>query len=90
MAGKSGRKVTLNWVLNRDGWKCRYCRCVLTTVNATVDHIVPRSRGGSGHPSNLAACCRLCNDSKGIDIQPWAANAGANTADLRMYRKPKQ
>lgn len=31
---------------------------------ATVDHIIPRSRGGTDDPSNLVICCHDCNSSK--------------------------
>jgi len=31
----------------------------------TVDHVVPKARGGGDHPSNLAVLCRGCNSSKG-------------------------
>jgi hypothetical protein len=50
-------------VVARDGYACRYCGCVLhgTLIPGThgprlsIDHIKPRSRGGSDHPTNLAA-----------------------------------
>jgi hypothetical protein len=48
-------------VLDRDGYRCRYCGQPATTV----DHIIPKARGGSDDPSNLVACCRSCNSAKG-------------------------
>ena len=48
-------------VLQRDQYTCAYCGKEATTV----DHIIPHSLGGDDHPSNLVACCRPCNSSKG-------------------------
>jgi 5-methylcytosine-specific restriction enzyme A len=50
-------------VLDRDGYRCRYCGQPATTV----DHIIPKARGGSDDPSNLVACCRSCNSAKVLD-----------------------
>lgn len=47
-------------VLRRDRNICRYCGAHATTV----DHIVPKTRGGTDAWDNLAACCRRCNGSK--------------------------
>lgn len=34
------------------------------STDLTVDHVVPKSRGGTDHPSNLAVLCRGCNSRK--------------------------
>lgn len=52
-------------VLERDGLVCRYCGIALAFTEVTIDHVMPRSRGGSDKPANLAVCCRRCNSSKG-------------------------
>ena len=46
------------------GWGgfCAYCRCNRAT---TLDHIKPKSRGGSSLRSNLIPACQCCNHSKG-------------------------
>jgi 5-methylcytosine-specific restriction enzyme A len=51
-------------VLDRDGWLCtiRGPRCIGTATS--VDHIVPRSRGGTHDDSNLRSSCQKCHDSK--------------------------
>jgi len=56
-------------ILARDGWTCRYCGRALGPGTATVDHVLAKRFGGSDHPSNLAACCRPCQNRKG-DQQP--------------------
>jgi 5-methylcytosine-specific restriction endonuclease McrA len=59
----SGRSVALSrrGVLRRDGFRCAYCG----TRASTVDHVLPRSRGGGNTWQNLVACCRACNNRKG-------------------------
>ena len=46
------------------GWGglCAYCRCNRAT---TLDHLKPKSRGGSSLRSNLIPACQICNHSKG-------------------------
>lgn len=46
---------------------CTYCGCYISRKkrSATIDHVIPRCRGGTNHPSNLVLCCRGCNDVKG-------------------------
>jgi hypothetical protein len=48
-------------ILTRDGNACQHCG---TTDNLTIDHIHPRSRGGSGEDDNLQTLCRRCNSAK--------------------------
>jgi 5-methylcytosine-specific restriction endonuclease McrA len=47
----------------RWGGTCGYCG--RTPHRLTLDHIVPKSKGGRDVRSNLVAACRRCNDSKG-------------------------
>ena len=52
-------------VLRRDNWTCHYCQKLLKNSDATVDHLVPLSRGGDRlNQDNLVAACRSCNSSK--------------------------
>lgn len=50
------------------GWGgfCAYCR---SNRANTIDHVKPRSKGGSSLRSNMIPACRCCNHSKGS--QPW-------------------
>ena len=48
------------------GGLCAYCRSERAT---TVDHLRPKSKGGSSLRSNLVPACRACNHSKGSE--PW-------------------
>ena len=46
----------------RDGHKCVYCG---SSENLTVDHIRPKSKGGTNTADNLVTACRPCNQAKG-------------------------
>ena len=51
-------------LLNSCGWRCVYCRCLLTMETLTVDHIKPKAQGGNGDRANLAPACFDCNRAK--------------------------
>ena len=48
---------------------CNGCKVLFPFRNLTVDHVVPRSRGGSDDLSNLQLLCGACNSMKGRDSQ---------------------
>jgi 5-methylcytosine-specific restriction endonuclease McrA len=48
-------------VFNRDGNKCLQCG---RTWGLTLDHIIPRSRGGTNRQNNLQTLCHPCNQRK--------------------------
>jgi 5-methylcytosine-specific restriction endonuclease McrA len=51
----------------RDGGLCLYCLKDLHHADprdVTIDHVTPRSDGGTDEPRNLANCCRVCNCKK--------------------------
>lgn len=56
-------KLTKNEIFRRDGYTCQYCG--RKTSKLTIDHIVPRQRGGQHTWTNLAAACPTCNRKKG-------------------------
>lgn len=51
-------------LMKRDGCKCQYCSCRLNFENESIDHVIPRSRGGKHNWSNIVACCKGCNSKK--------------------------
>lgn len=53
--------------------RCTYCGARINRDRASIDHVVPRSKGGSKRVGNLALACTHCNNSKG-DRHPldWA------------------
>jgi 5-methylcytosine-specific restriction endonuclease McrA len=56
------RKITRRAVFARDEWTCQYCG---SRSNLTVDHVIPRSKGGSSSWDNIVASCAPCNRRKG-------------------------
>jgi 5-methylcytosine-specific restriction endonuclease McrA len=58
-----GRKITRKAVLARDAWTCQYCGA--RKPGLTVDHVIPRSRGGKSVWENIVASCATCNRRKG-------------------------
>ena len=60
------RKITRRAVFARDGWTCQYCGA---RSNLTVDHVIPRSKGGTSSWDNIVASCAPCNRRKG-DLLP--------------------
>lgn len=54
-------KATRDNIFKRDGHKCLYCD---SNKNLTIDHVHPRSRGGTNTWENLATCCIICNGKK--------------------------
>lgn len=65
-----GVMLTRQNIFKRDGNKCVYCS---SRTDLTLDHVVPRSRGGSSTWTNLVTACRSCNTKKG-DQLPEEAN----------------
>lgn len=67
--GRKSRLYEEGWgssrifVINRDNGVCQYCG--QTPDRPDIDHVIPRSRGGSDNPSNLVTACPSCNRSKG-------------------------
>ena len=53
--------MTRRAVFARDGWRCVYCR----GPAETIDHVLPRSRGGPHTWENVVAACARCNHRKG-------------------------
>ncbi|MCS6868523.1 MAG: HNH endonuclease [Thermus sp.] len=66
-------------VLRRDRYTCQYCG--RQGGELTVDHVLPRSRGGKGTWENLVAACRPCNLKKG-DRTP-------EEAGMRLLKSPR-
>jgi 5-methylcytosine-specific restriction endonuclease McrA len=65
------RKITRRAVFARDRWTCQYCGH--ERGNLTVDHVIPRSKGGASTWENIVTCCAPCNRRKG-DRLPAQAN----------------
>jgi 5-methylcytosine-specific restriction endonuclease McrA len=51
-------------ILARDKSTCQYCGKHCTGKDATLDHVVPKSRGGKSNWTNIVLACRKCNGKK--------------------------
>ncbi len=65
-------------IFSRDLHTCQYCG--VQTHDLTLDHIVPRHRGGSHSWDNLVAACKTCNHRKGGKL--------LEEARMRLHRPP--
>ena len=52
-------------VFLRDEWTCQYCQCPVCDVTATMDHVIPQSKGGKTDFENIVTSCFECNSRKG-------------------------
>ena len=66
-------------IMLRDDETCQYCG--KHSRDLTLDHVLPRSRGGQSTWENLVACCKTCNAKKG--------NRLLKEANMRLLRPPR-
>ena len=57
------RRISRRALFARDGWRCVYCGTAAGRL--TLDHVVPRSRGGDSVWENVVTACAPCNLRKG-------------------------
>ncbi|MBI3404224.1 MAG: HNH endonuclease [Acidobacteria bacterium] len=75
------RALSRKNILLRDRNTCQFCGQIFPSSELTLDHVMPRSRGGHSSWENLVACCYQCNNRKG-DRTP-------EEAGLRLARRPR-
>lgn len=74
---RSGVVLSRQNIFKRDGHTCQYCG---STKDLTLDHVMPRSRGGKSTWDNLITACKTCNNRKG-DNTP-------DEVQMRLRQKP--
>jgi 5-methylcytosine-specific restriction endonuclease McrA len=57
--------LSVEELIERDGPACVWCGRELWRRDLTVEHVVPRSRGGHTTPDNVLVACRACNKRRG-------------------------
>jgi 5-methylcytosine-specific restriction endonuclease McrA len=72
------RKITRRAVFARDEWTCQYCG---SRSNLTVDHVIPKSKGGGSSWDNIVASCAPCNRRKGNALPP--------AVGMKLLRQPR-
>ncbi|MFA4923665.1 MAG: HNH endonuclease, partial [Ignavibacteriaceae bacterium] len=70
--------LTRKNILRRDEFKCAYCG--RSDIPLTIDHIVPKAKGGVDSWENLIAACTICNNKKG--------NRSPHEARMKLLIKP--
>jgi 5-methylcytosine-specific restriction endonuclease McrA len=80
--GFAKRKVAFNrrTIFERDGYKCQYCGQKYASDDLTLDHVIPRSRGGRSTWDNIVVACVSCNTRK--------ANKLVEEAGMKLLKKP--
>lgn len=73
-------------IMKRDGYQCVICG---STERLTIDHIVPRSKGGSGEDDNLRVLCNSCNSRKGnreakAELEQGSTNVASSSPQVRL------
>lgn len=89
-------KLCRREVFLRDNYTCQYCG--VRTHDLTIDHVVPRSRGGPHTWENVVSACRTCNHRKGgkslaearmqLLRQPFEPRPGRYYLVQRVLRSP--
>ena len=74
------RKISRRALFARDGWRCVYCGS--TGGRLTLDHVIPRSRGGDSTWENVVTSCSPCNLRKG--------NRLPDEVQMVLSRHPRQ
>ena len=75
-------RFTRRTIYARDNRTCQYCGKQFTTSDLNLDHVVPRSRGGTSSWENIVCSCIPCNTRKGPRTP---AEAG-----MRLIRQPQR
>ena len=73
------RKISRRALFARDRWRCQYCGT--DDGKLTLDHVVPRSRGGESIWENVVTSCAPCNLRKG--------NRTVEEAGMRLHSPPR-
>jgi 5-methylcytosine-specific restriction endonuclease McrA len=74
------QQVSRRNIILRDGSRCQYCGQRFESAELTLDHIIPRSRGGRNEWSNLVAACKKDNHRK--------ADRTPEEAGMVLLRRP--
>uniref|UniRef100_A0A7V4E329 HNH endonuclease n=1 Tax=candidate division WOR-3 bacterium TaxID=2052148 RepID=A0A7V4E329_UNCW3 len=67
-------------ILKRDNYQCQYCGTKEAPM--TVDHVIPKTRGGKDEWTNLVCACVKCNNKKG--------DRTLKEAGMKLLKKPRK
>ena len=72
--------LTRHNILRRDGYRCQYCGTSKTPL--TIDHVIPKTKGGQDTWENLVCACVKCNNKKG--------NRSPEQMNMALLTQPKR
>ena len=73
----SPTRLNIYW---RDLYQCQYCYRKFPHSKLTLDHVIPKSRGGTKNWDNIVSCCERCNQKKG--------NRTPDEASMELFKVP--
>ena len=79
------------YIRARDKGCCQYCDLASwsTTIRFELDHVVPKSRGGSDAPHNRVFACRPCNEAKGTQsVEAFLKDQPQRLARILARKRP--
>lgn len=74
----------------RDQYRCQYCNTALTSRTATLDHVIPLSKGGKTNWQNIVTACSPCNSRKGNSLSMRPTHRPHQPGYYELVRKRKQ
>ena len=69
-------------ILVRDENRCQYCAIYFREADLTIDHVIPKSKGGNSSWNNVVAACKPCNQQKRDYL--------VENAPVSLIRRPKK
>jgi len=78
---KKTQRPSKKLLWHRDNGQCQYCQKKLKISEATIDHVIAKSKGGRDTWQNLVIACAKCNQLKG-DRRP-------NECNMKLSKTPK-
>ena len=85
-SSSEARRLWREKIKERWDYECAYCG---SEKNLTIDHVVPRAKGGESSVENMVCCCYSCNQDKGHT--PWEDwYLSQEFFDINRYEKIKE
>jgi 5-methylcytosine-specific restriction endonuclease McrA len=80
-------KKLRNFIFQKNNFKCVYCG----DKGEEIEHIIPKSKGGTNSVRNLTLSCRKCNIEKGtLSLKSFGKKIGKDLSHLKSKKTPKQ
>lgn len=87
LSPKNARRKFRQSIFEAWDWKCAYCNEKLGSYSATIDHIIPKFKGGHNVKSNMLCSCSKCNRSKGsTSLEDWYNSSNLVYSEERLVK----